>query len=469
LQTGPGGDLFYVDIEGGAVRRIVHSVGNRPPVAALSATPTGGRAPLEVAFDARASSDPDGDALGFAWDLNGDGVFGDASGAAPRFRYESPGAITARVRVTDARGATATASTIIRVGSTPPRPVIDAPVMGNWKVNDLILFSGHADDDEDGRLAPAALRWTLVIQHCPSDCHEHILKEFVGVEVGSFVAIDHEYPMRLVLVLTATDSSGSTATATRLLDPATTTVVLNSVPPGLALAFNGEVGPAPVQKTVIVGSSNSVSAPTQVVGNKSFRFVGWSDGGGESHTVVAGAAASYTATFAESEVTPPAPVAENLAGRGRITAKVTSPRGSGNRSLEIIRDGQFGPVGSSSNALQYDTFTGSLTATQDWVGYEFARAYRFDKVVFQEGRHFWHGGWFSSLTVQVRRGGVWVNVGNLGSNPGYFNGRAPGYETFTLSFDPIEGDGIRLFGRPGGLFRFISIAELEAWGVPVMP
>lgn len=43
------------------------------PAAELSATPRRGRAPLTVAFDATGSSDPNGDALQFAWDF-GDGT-----------------------------------------------------------------------------------------------------------------------------------------------------------------------------------------------------------------------------------------------------------------------------------------------------------------------------------------------------------------------------------------------------------
>ena len=60
------------------------------------------------------------------------------------------------------------------------------------------------------------------------------------------------------------------------------------------------------------------------------------------------------------------------------------------------------------------------TPPPDWVGYTFATARTFTKVVFQEGMHFWDGGFFAgSPTVHVRQGGMWVAVTNLAVTPAY--------------------------------------------------
>ena len=51
--------------------------------------------------------------------------------------------------------------------------------------------------------------------------------------------------------------------------------------------------------TVVVGSANSVSAPSPQQFNKStYNFVSWSDGGPQSHTIVAPAVnTTYTAMY----------------------------------------------------------------------------------------------------------------------------------------------------------------------------
>jgi PKD repeat protein len=78
---------------------------NRSPTARATATPTSGEAPLAVSFDGTGSSDPDGDALTYAWDLDGDGAHDDASTAKPSWTYTATGSHTAGLRVSDGRGA----------------------------------------------------------------------------------------------------------------------------------------------------------------------------------------------------------------------------------------------------------------------------------------------------------------------------------------------------------------------------
>ncbi|HET9260692.1 MAG TPA: PQQ-dependent sugar dehydrogenase, partial [Acidimicrobiia bacterium] len=73
LTRGPAGDIFIVDYDQGRILRISYPTTNNPPVAVVSGSPLSGVAPLSVSFDGSGSSDPDGDVLTFAWDLDGDG------------------------------------------------------------------------------------------------------------------------------------------------------------------------------------------------------------------------------------------------------------------------------------------------------------------------------------------------------------------------------------------------------------
>jgi PKD repeat protein len=300
LEIGPGGDLFYAGYDGGDVRRISYPVANRAPSAVAAATPTSGAAPLTVAFDGTGSSDPDpGDSLSHAWDLDGDGAFDDSTSAAPTWTYTQDGTVTARLRVTDSHATSATASVTITVGNSKPTATIEAPVAGTtWRVGQSIAFRGSATDPQQGTLPASALSWRLLIHHCTSGCHTHEVQTWNGVASGSFTAPDHDYPSYLELELTATDAGGVKDTQTVRLDPRTVVLTMASNPSGLTLGFNSETATAPFTRTVIEGSTNSLSAPAQPR-NKgtNWLFQSWSDGGAATHNIVANSSATYTATY----------------------------------------------------------------------------------------------------------------------------------------------------------------------------
>jgi glucose/arabinose dehydrogenase len=302
LQFGPGNDLYYADFNSGAIRRIHYTEGNQPPRPAISATPTSGPTPLTVDFSAAGSSDPDpGDTLSYEWDLDADGAYDDGTGATAQYTYAQAGSYLAGVRVTDNHGATATDSVAIRAGNTPPTATIQTPSTGfTWKVGDPIAFTGSGSDAQDGTLAASRLAWVVRLQHCPSNCHEHVVQTYDGVASGSFPGPDHEYPSYLELTLTVTDSGGLTDTRTIRLEPKTVTLKLRSNPSGLQLSLNGSTPTTPFDRTVIQGSTNGVAAPTpQTLNTFTYDFASWSDGLARIHNIVANANTTLTATFTQ--------------------------------------------------------------------------------------------------------------------------------------------------------------------------
>jgi glucose/arabinose dehydrogenase len=300
LQFGPGGDLYYPSFSGGRIRRIHYTAGNQAPRAVVNANRTSGNLPLSVSFDGGQSSDPDpGDTLSYAWDLDGDGEYDDATTATADYVYNQAGSYQVGLKVTDNHGVSATDTVAITAGNTPPTATIVAPTTGfTWKVRDPIAFEGSATDAQDGTLPPSAFSWSAILQHCPSNCHAHPLQSFANTDRGSFLAPDHEYPSYIDLKLTVTDSGGLTDSRTIRLDPKTVRLSFASSPTGLSLAVNAINSTTPFTRTVIQGSANSISGPTpQTLGANTYDFASWSDGGARTHDVTASANRSFTATY----------------------------------------------------------------------------------------------------------------------------------------------------------------------------
>ena len=92
---------------------------NLSPIAKASAAPATGPAALTVTLDGTASSDPDGSIVSYVWNF-GDGTAA-GSGSKVQHTYQSAGSFTARLTVTDNRGATAAASVLIQASTPPPK------------------------------------------------------------------------------------------------------------------------------------------------------------------------------------------------------------------------------------------------------------------------------------------------------------------------------------------------------------
>ena len=305
LEIGPGGDLYYVDIVGGAVRRISYGDAAPPPVAKATATPENGPVGTTVVFDASGSTDPGGGTLQYAWDLDGDNQFNDGSGATASRTYDTAARHRATVRVTGPTGLTSTATVSADIGVSPPTPRITAEgASGTWTAGKSMTFTGAATDAEDGSVPASGLSWKVTLWHCETaGCHAHPETGASGERL-SFVGPDHSAPAYLDVVLTATDSSGLTGATTLRVDPETVALNLTSSPSGLTVTFDDEAVTTPATRTVIKGSKHSVSAASQSSLNDHYTFTSWSDGGPAIHDVTVGSTdLTLQATFSKDDLT----------------------------------------------------------------------------------------------------------------------------------------------------------------------
>ena len=127
--TNPNSDLY--DGSNSGLRMWVQSTGcaasmtaafgpNQPPTASAGgpySTPEG----TNVALTAAGSSDPDGDALTYAWDLDNDGAYDDSTSQTPTFtNVGDNGSFTVKVTVTDSYGSSSATAATVTVTNVAP-------------------------------------------------------------------------------------------------------------------------------------------------------------------------------------------------------------------------------------------------------------------------------------------------------------------------------------------------------------
>jgi cytochrome c len=148
------GDGFFAENPDAQLSRIdfIGMGGNHSPVPAISATPTDGKAPLEVTFSSEGTEDPDGDRLRYAWDFDGDGEV-DSEEPNPTYTYTENGAYRATLTVTDVggthRGRHASADIDVVVGNQAPVVTLVAPVEGQpFEFGDTVAYEVTVTDDQ---------------------------------------------------------------------------------------------------------------------------------------------------------------------------------------------------------------------------------------------------------------------------------------------------------------------------------
>ena len=430
VSSGPGGDLYLMNIYEGKLKRLRYTrVGNAPPTVTVGATPTGGGLPLEVAFSSTGTSDPDGDALTYAWTF-GDGA--SSSEVNPTHTYTEPGVYQATLTVTDTAGAAAAASVTVEAGSDAPTATILSPADGTtYRVGDTLTFEGSGVDLQDGELSGNSLSWTLRLNH-NDHTHPDGLPPTTG-SAGSFTAPDHGDNTSLTLCLTATDSSGNKAISCISLAPETVTYTLATEPSGLELSWEGITRTTPFTVETNINAEQTLTALAEQDG---LTFDSWSDGGERVHTItVADTPQTLTATY--TDPSPP-------------------PTGEGSRYLRLVAESEVnGRPWTSVAELNLVDSTGNLINQGGW------RVQSFDSQETQgeDGRAsnaidgnpgtFWHTAWSQGNPPHPHE--IVIDLGGF-------------YKLSELRYLPRQG------GNPNGRvarYKLYSSRDGTSWGSPV--
>jgi PA14 domain/Bacterial lectin/Immunoglobulin I-set domain/Gylcosyl hydrolase family 115 C-terminal domain len=295
LKVDAAGNLYYLSRGAGAVYRISFRV----PTIAEQPVDLQVNVGQQASFTVQATG---AQPLTFQWQKLAGATWTDVAGAATAtFTIPSAAAGDAgqyRVVVSNSSG-TATSDPATLTVNQFPVLTITAP--DNYSFGQTINFSGSANDPEDGTLPASAFAWRVEFAH--SGQFQTILPTFTGQTGGSFVAnVQQTDPNQLYrIVLTVTDSDGATTTATRDVLPQLARITLASQPTGATLTLDGPAVTGPVN--TVAGMPRTIRAPVAAtIGDYPYRFVGWSDGEGATHTITPAADTAYVANYAR--VTP---------------------------------------------------------------------------------------------------------------------------------------------------------------------
>ena len=240
LNNGSTNRLFSISYVAGDGNDIVLTHINRPPVVV-----DGGPYVINegggLTLDATSTVDPDGDPLTFSWDINGDGTFGDATGANPTLTLaeleaididlnDGPGTFNVTVRVNDGE-LEVDSTTTLDITNVPPTAVIDGPsaTIPNYAVPfDLSALNEPGPQDQ-------AAGFTYSV-----DWGDGTPVENIGPETATTIIQTHEFEvgpadladfiagnLSYLVTLTVSDKDGGTTSASQTIAVVPVAVVDN--------------------------------------------------------------------------------------------------------------------------------------------------------------------------------------------------------------------------------------------------
>lgn len=235
--------LTVTDDEGLTARSLQEVVvDNHPPVPAFTFSPTGGAAPLLVAFDADGSHDPNGEIVAYEWEFEDDrSSHGQnvASGEVATHLFERSGAYPVTLTVTDDEGAVAALTLTVTVENAVPVPGFS--VSGDLVYGAPVTFDASASLDPDGEIERFA--WFVDDEEEP-------------FAAGAVVTRTFERNGEHTVTLRVWDDEGASATSSQVVE-------VGNAPPVARIKALPEHGTAPL--TVAFDGTGSFDLDGEVI------------------------------------------------------------------------------------------------------------------------------------------------------------------------------------------------------------
>ncbi len=307
LITGNDGKLYYLSRTNSALYRINYTATGATTITSQPQNITvtaGSSATFTVTATGTAP-------LSYQWRKNGTNISGATASSYTITNVQPADAATYSVVVGNSAGSfTSNNATLTVSGNVNPVASITSPANNStYRGGSIINFTGTGIDAEDGNLPASAFNWSVIFHH---DTHIHpgpsVTVASAGT-TGSFTVPTLGETAANVwyeLVLTVTDSNGSTHTTSIRINPVTSTLTLASSPSGLQVKLDDQPVTTPYTATAVSGLVRTLDVVTpQTLNGSTYVFSHWANTTMQRQDItVSDNATTYTAVFYRSAENP---------------------------------------------------------------------------------------------------------------------------------------------------------------------